>query len=89
MGGGAELFGVVKGGAVFFGMPKGGPEFFERQRGGDQNFYLIFFAIYKGGTRKKTGTGHHRQTAPLPVKIDSSHNKSPCEVDDIRTYIHA
>ncbi len=38
-----------------------------RQRGGPK-----FFAVGKGGDQKELVTGHHRQTAALPVKNDSS-----------------
>ncbi len=59
------------GGPEFFWVgQRGGPKFFEglgRQKG-DQNF----LTYANGGTRKNWQTGHHKQTAPLPVKNDSS-----------------
>ncbi len=68
--GGPEFVGEVKGGGTsfFFSGSKGGPEFFPIGKGGDQNF----FTYAKGGDQKKLATGHHRQTAPFPVKNDSS-----------------
>ncbi len=45
----------------------GGPEFFHEAKGGTK-----FFLRVQRGDQKRLATGHHRQTAPLPVKNDSS-----------------
>ncbi len=45
----------------------GGPEFYHKGKGGTR----IFLCIQRGD-QKKLATGHHKQTAPPPVKNDSS-----------------
>ena len=84
--GGPEFFGVVKrGGTVFFQLAKGGEDQNclrvkegETNGGGDQNFFpkakggTRMFLRMKRGNQKKLVTGHHKQTAPLPLGNYSS-----------------
>ena len=63
-GGGPEFFHEAKG---------GGPKLFSGGKGGNQ----FVFYVCKGGDQKKLATGDHRQTAPLPVKNDSSLRGNP------------
>ncbi len=60
---------------MFF--PEGGPEYLTSAKGG-QNFFAhaeegtrIFLRMPRGD-QKKLATRDHKQTAPLPVKNDSS-----------------
>ena len=64
---GVPEFFVVKGGTSFFSVFQRGDQNFSAyaKGGGDQNFLYAC----KGGDQKKLTTGHHKQTAPLPIKM--------------------
>ena len=67
---------------IFFCLGQGGTRFFLRMpRGGPE-----FFCACQGGTRKKLATRNHKQTAPLPVKNDSSLNYNEHSLQVISLY---
>ncbi len=81
MGGGTRIFfGSQRGGPVFFQSVKGGTRIFCACRGGGAEF----FCACQGGDQKKLVTSDHKQTAPLPVKNDSS---LKCLLYEILNYI--
>ncbi len=90
--GGANIFlGSRRGGLPFpregttiFSQCQRGNFFSRRQKGGPEFFYVC-----QGGDQKKLVTGHHKETAPLPVKNDSSlkiFSLSPCPLLSTHTY---
>ncbi len=60
-------YSFTRGDQNFLCRPRGGPEFFAHAEGGTK----FFLRMPRGGP-EKLATRDHRQTAPLPVKNDSS-----------------
>ncbi len=80
--GGPTFFGLVKGGGtrffqsakeggtrIFCGTERGDKNFSQLAKGGPESLLRL---QREGEPEKKLTTGHHKQTAPSPLKNDSS-----------------